>query len=127
MITDTKKLAEFAAEFLELPNSEKVKPGEHTEFPDIFLWKLEIELGIYHIGPKSFFDNTFGPILAHLAKREMEKREYTYEFHAYWSKRRILYSYEFMTYPNNEEMSVEIADENEYQALWTAIEATGEK
>lgn len=126
MTTDTKKLAKFIPEFLGLPKSDKVKPGEHTEFPDIFLWKLEIELGVYHIGPQSFFDDAFGPILAHLAKREIKSRGWDINYRTYDATHD--YTLEKELDDSGEKIDfVDDQNENEFIALWSAIEATGEK
>lgn len=109
MTTETKKLADL------------------SKFAENFL-PVDTSLAIYHITPEELFeDHKTAPILAHLAKREMEKRGFcfTYTSPDYY---RNLHTYTIRNSQDKTDKCLGLScDENEYIALWSAIEATGEK
>jgi len=117
MTTDTKKLAEFAAEFLD---------GYIKKYRTILV------IGGYVDDEDMVFHHPMAPaILAHLAKREMEKRLWewnsSYDLSGFQPGEKIhgQYCFGILTAPKCTVHSEQ--DENEYIALWSAIEATGEK
>jgi len=104
-MTNTKKLAEKAAKFL-YPLLKMVNPPQITE-------------------GYLFYDDVRSSHLAHLAKREMEKLGFV------WSTKTNLnngkYGSCFFKYSTEVgfEFPLSIWHENEYIALWLAIEKTG--
>jgi len=110
MTTDAKQLAEFAAEFLGRDKLRIALSGP----------AIKRKGGI---DPKGFFDSEFSaPIIAHLAKREMEKRGFDWECSRWKGGYVHHYEYKFFTeiMPETRE---DLMDENEYIALWSAIES----
>ena len=114
---ELKKLAEFAAEFL----------GWEIEDGRLSIPSFCLRVGLYlcddpHV--KYIFEHPeTAPILAHLAKREMEKREFEWELATIWIKPGIrgyqceVYGFE----KNNYSTEVVCSHENEYIAFWSAV------
>ena len=96
-----KRLAESAAEFLKLPESNH----EHTR------WIVDVGFKPdWHISEKSFFEgHFFAPILMHLGKREAEKQD------IYWEGRAGVNEYAYNC------MAGQIINENEFIAFWSAL------
>jgi len=112
MTTDTKKLAKFAAEFLD------------DDFNDI---SCLFGMPQPPVAPDTFFLGSItAPYFAHLAKREMEKRGFRWisiYSHDPTNKANDYY-YEFTRVQDE---YGECFNKNEFISLWSAIEATGEK
>lgn len=105
---ELKKLAEFAAEFLKL-----------TKIEGSNLYRFTNAHGADHASYKDFFYSLKSPILAHLAKREMEKRGYAITHYSIPKEDDVYHQYIVGSETR--------FDTNEYIALWNAIEASGEK
>jgi len=124
MTIDTKKLAEFAAGFL----SWEKEDGRWMIPP--FCFKVGLYLGD-DPHAKYLFDNPeTAPILAHLAEREMEKRGFSFsQFTDPENRLQDRYNCEF--FPKGSTYLLRgdgVYNENEYIALWSAIQgAVGEK
>ncbi len=115
---DLKKLTEFAAEFLRLPESDH----EATR------WKVDVGFKPdWHISEKSFFEGWFAPYLAHLAKREMEKRNIRWQISYTSVNAELEYVVEFYGNHTQDNIYGTATDKSEFIALWSAIEAIGEK
>ena len=118
MTTDTKQLAEFAAEFIGY---------EQLTYVDSFVTKGTIVIDINE--STLFYKELTSPILAHLAKREMEKRGFWW--HSSWFSNGKVYSIFFSKLTSARPggwRELEVEHENEYIALWSAIkEALGEE
>ena len=110
--TELKELAEFAFKFLKLGKA----PPFHTTISDP-------NLLIDHL----FHVSHLAPYYAHLAKREMEKRGFDSEM--VYDCQTNDWTIDFIKWDENIEINVigKATHENEYQALWLAIEQTGEK
>lgn len=123
MTTDTKKLAEFAAEFLGM-TQDKSRMWWPNELPIERCDDDEIKYVLFECVETS-------PILAHFGKREMEKRGFEFDARSRFeptknlNQKRVHYFYIYQKGKFNVFKQAE--DENEYKALWMAIEATGEK
>lgn len=111
---ELKKLSEYAAEFLKKAIKENSLPVPHKKWQRIIFYRP--------VDPDEWLNNyETSPTLAHLAKREMEKREYLNftihkEENGYSASVRTEFGY-----------SIWGQGDSEYEALWTAIEASGEK
>ena len=103
---ELKQLAEFAFKFLGLGKA----PPFHTTISDPNL----LVDHLFHIA-------WLAPFYVHLAKREMEKREFEWTG---CSHTKGNYIYSIMKFNGK---TTDGIDTNEYIALWSAIEATGEK
>lgn len=125
---ELKKLAEFAAEFL----GWELCPQNQWKIPDNIEWLYYVTHKHRDELPRDFFEgHSSAPILAHLAKREMEKRGFrwisSYGYHAHTEDE---YFYEFTKWGETEEdekTGSAFNKENNFIALWSAIEQTGEK
>jgi len=94
---------------------------EHNEFGGVY----SNELGWLNPDKREFFEGyKTAPILAHLAKREMEKRGWAWEGLKQCGKPQ---EYVWHFFKNDEETSKTAFNENYFIALWSAIEATGEE
>jgi len=115
-VTDLKKLAEFAAKFL----------GHKRDY-DHWNYKLMGHNWKPHkdfLAEFTFSDPRTAPLIAHLAKREMEKRGFEME----WSSRGEENLHYYYIYKKGGLMHHSMGEhENEYIALWSAIMETGEK
>lgn len=130
MTTDTKKLAEFGAEFL---GWEK---GCDSFFTPSYLHIVLDKRLSKEAYVSRFFSGLTAPILAHLGKREMEKRGFDNN-EQWFIEDQKLYSWEFIHRDRKRKKKIAgkypipvsgyAQDENEYIALWSAIEASGEK
>lgn len=114
-MTDTKKLAEFAVGFLGL----EYKLGCH--------WYPNGGCNQIYSGADTLFDERGpAPILAHLAKMEMEKRGFhwisSWGYHS--PEGSPDYFAEFNRWDEDTEQNKwgKADNENEYQALWSAIQ-----
>jgi len=115
--TDTKQLAEFAAEFLGWD-----KEGGRWTIPP-FCLKVGLYLADDPHAKYLFEHPETAPILAHLAKREMEKRGFWW--HSSWFSNGKVYSIFFSKLTSAKPggwRELEVEHENEYIALWSAIQ-----
>lgn len=117
---ELQELAEFAASFF-------------GEKPEGFITIGKCSPHILCFRTKDLFeDEISAPILAHLAKREMERRGWHWILSlGYYSAsdQPTDYFAEFSRWDKNEEQNYwgEAKHDNEFIALWKAIQATGEK
>lgn len=110
MTTDTKKLAEFAVEFID--------PDEE--------WRVAEQVENEDFSPEHryFISRYSAPVYAHLAKREMEKRGYVWKSDGGGGN----YDFEIMDTKQAIFTWIGKGDENEFIAFWTAIQkAVGEE
>lgn len=123
-MTDTTKLAEKAAKFLGL------KIGKNPYYEKAQAFHFGICQENYLLSESDIFDDSlpFAPILAHLAKREMEKLEFVYKHD--WDG--MNHEWLFMKPETNQidewDWSKNIYEgyhPEDYKALWLAIEKTG--
>jgi len=113
-----KELAEFGAEFLGCPTDDKGR----------FEMPFGLRMKWWDLVGSFFNEKVASPALAHLAKREMEKRGFTWECFGWekrWKKPPKQYCYRMYWRPDPDNvMSLEMKyanHENEYIALWLAI------
>ena len=117
--TDKKQLAQKAAEFLK-----KAIESNSMKMPRKHLQKIIYERPI--TVDDWFYDYEINPILAHLAKREMEKRGYRLFLAQGFENNRWLAQYAIAPEDAHGTTEDVLKNENEYIALWSAIiEATG--
>lgn len=107
---EQKELAEFGAEFLNARENDN----------EFYLWihkDKPWDDSIIAINPKNLFDDlATAPHLAHLAKREMEKRGFESFQHYRLNSSQYVYYIQNANY-----QCFKGEGENEYQALWLAI------
>lgn len=115
---ELKSLAEFAAEFLGFKKFKTNWEGHG--------WFASAALPVSQFSECVFIDDKIAPILAHLGKREMEKREFQYKH--YWDG--LNHEHLFMKPETNSidewDFSNKIAEgyhPNTFIALWSAIES----
>ena len=113
---ELKQLAEFAPEFLK-----KAINNNSLPMPSKRLQRLIFERPVH---PDEWFGyQETAPILTHLGKREMEKREFEWELATIWIKPGIrgyqceVYGFEKNSYSTE----VVCSHENEYIAFWSAV------
>ena len=121
---ELKKLAEFAAEFLGAKLVETPTDRRNFVFPSSMLIEGNSEIVNEDRLSAFIFSSFYSPILAHLGKREMEKRGFGWEAYTVWiMPAKLGYGYNFF----DGAVEVNHDDYNEFITLWMAIEATGEK
>jgi len=129
---ELKKLAEFAAEFL----------GHRRDYDH---WNYKLMGHNWHphkdfLVEFTFSDPRTAPLISHLGKREMEKRGFeirvdeinSYELDGVLLPRKTRIYIRRDNHQDSQRLDWELAefyedDENNFIALWSAIEATGEK
>ena len=113
---ELKKLAELAAEFLHIKGGFLTSGISGT-----------VEIDLLNDPASLYDDMVASPILAHLAKREMEKRKLSWECHYFDG---VGYSCQILNHYKSTgrytQLSYKSQIDNEFIALWSAIEATGE-
>ena len=131
-----KQLAEFAFPFL---GAKKINSGWQliNSFDDVSAIYIPFRIQEQEL----FEDRKNAPILAHLAKREMEKRGFQLEYNKFTTQGYQWWIHQAEIPPDVDLMSKEMMEyferckpkwqrhENEYIALWSAIEQAvgGEK
>ncbi|KKL07272.1 hypothetical protein LCGC14_2587680 [marine sediment metagenome] len=112
-----KQLAESAAEFLGAKNNKLkvIDSGMNCQVYEVH----SIVISEYNL----FYSCIYAPILMHLGKREMEKREFEWELATIWIKPGIrgyqceVYGFE----KNNYSTEGVCSHENEFIAFWSAV------
>lgn len=105
---EQKELGIFGLDWLgleKLPNSDE--------------WKFQFHSINWLLNPKNLFDDDFGPILAHLAKRKMEEMGFGMSWSHYTIEGEL--NHRFLLTNGLSDLAVEKYHENEYIALFFAI------
>lgn len=116
MTTNTKKLAEFAAEFLNLLHVQDFYFFPSGSDHCFTIQDSQVEDYFFH-------NSEYAPILAYLAKREMEKRGFDCEYNRQLDQHR----YEFDLSLDYDRPIARGESNSEYIALWSAIEEAVKK
>lgn len=122
-----KSLAEFAAEFLRWEKGDDSWWSPPLDEPNWLQERDYHDRKLCNIFFEPNYINNEAPILAHLALKEMEKRGYCFAYHGpdYY---RNSHTYTICKSQDITEKCLALScNENQFVALWSSIEQTGEK